>query len=202
MTGKTHTAIGCATALGVASVALPSIQPMDIATILGAATVASTLPDVDVGAARQTYKYAIYGIVASVIGFVYLSRVSSTGITGTPLELVGVLLFGAMTVFGAKQPHRGFTHSILATALFSISFYLIVRGLAIGSLATFGFVVSYAAHLGLDVLNTKGCQYLYPLPQRYCLKVCKANGPVNKALELTGGFLVAFEILMLAMPRG
>ena len=49
------------------------------------------------------------------------------------------------------------------------------------------YVTSYLSHLIIDIFNCKGAQYLFPLKDRYCLKLCKSGSTVDKVFGLFGG---------------
>lgn len=42
------------------------------------------------------------------------------------------------------------------------------------------FLVGYVAHILADMLNRKEVKILYPLQKGICLKICSADGIVNK----------------------
>lgn len=193
MNGKTHTAVGVGTALGACEMfgLVGSGNMNSIAVCAVVAATAATLPDIDVGAAKKVYRYSIYGML-SILGAMGAWIIFQHGKIGSvPLNVVGILMVCALSVYGKHQPHRGFTHSFLACALFTVGVMLATMGLSGGyrDVIVISFVFSYMSHLLIDLLNKKGEQLLCPLPERYCLKLCSASGVGNEVAGICGVFL-------------
>ena len=90
--------------------------------------------------------------------------------------IAGLIALIVLVVIGLKSNHRGFTHSILALALFST-----VTCLILGETWKW-FAIGYASHLVIDLLNKNGESLLFPLTTKVCLNLCKADGITNKVL--------------------
>lgn len=192
MDGKTHVAVG------VASTAIvlyhTQFNVIDWGMALGVAVVGATLPDVDVVNGRKSWDRVKY-LVLFCAAYVVQMLMSHTDMLQ---RVIGMALFFGLYLLGSQQPHRGFTHSIAAWAMFTTSVYLAFKGVSFALWIILGFSVSYASHLAIDVLNRKGCQYLWPLPKRWCLKICTADGIVSKIVMwisyITAGCIIAVSV--------
>lgn len=174
MDGKTHAAVGAATALWV----LQPKEPLQVALTIGAGAFAGMLPDIDIGQSkasnimRRVVFGAIIGFSALALHFRWKGITLSQGIVSSKFALVllGLAILIAYYFYGSKQPHRGFTHSFIATVIVGVSLGLIDD--TIGDAA----VISYCSHIFVDLFNTKGEQLLWPYNKRWCIGVCKADG--------------------------
>jgi inner membrane protein len=173
MDGQTHAALGAATALVV-------IRPAEPTTLIATAAVgafAGILPDIDTGGKVAPIIHKITAAFIFIVCF-FIGQAALTGSTviesidgsGIAVNLLGLAILIGFSIFGGTQPHRGFTHSVLALLIASFSAYLIFKNLALA------FCIGYASHLLIDTVNKKGEQLLYPMPNRWCLNLCKANG--------------------------
>lgn len=173
MDGQTHAALGAATALVV-------IRPTEPTTLIATAAVgafAGILPDIDTGGKVAPIIHKITAAFIFIVCF-FIGQAALTGSTviesidgsGIAVNLLGLAILIGFSIFGGTQPHRGFTHSVLALLIASFSAYLIFKNLALA------FCIGYASHLLIDTVNKKGEQLLYPMPNRWCLNLCKANG--------------------------
>lgn len=91
-----------------------------------------------------------------------------------------------LCLFGYFQPHREFTHSFLALALFSGTVGLISPTIQPA------FAAGFFSHIALDVLNKKPVRLLFPIGTGFCLKLCYADKTVNRALMYFG---IMFTVL-------
>lgn len=202
MNGRAHTALGVGTALATCN-ALGLIDgtiEVDKIIVVGAfSAVAATLPDIDVGAAKKVYRtsiFALIGIAGLVLATMLLKVSLKSVMMSTAYGLIGAGLFAALSVIGQKQPHRGMTHSIVACALFTVSvcmvLYWIDKHFVV--LGTVAFGVAYMSHLLIDLLNRKGEQLFWPLPNRFCFKVCSASGFGNECTFVGGILLIVISL--------
>lgn len=192
MMGKTHMVVGMAMALAVTT---PDTVGGFITAIVGGA-VGSSISDIDVNVSKHN-KDALYTRLVST-GLVpvalLIDLIFDGGIINYMREcsvvnrVIGVLLFVLMCLFGKFQEHRGFTHSLLALALFSISIALFCLPLLVP------FATGYASHLVLDLLNKRSIKLFYPINKGVCFKLCYANKTVDKVLFLLGS--VATVVLL------
>lgn len=102
---------------------------------------------------------------------------------------IGLILFAVLYVICLPQPHRGFSHSLLAMALFSVSIAFIYR-----PLLPF-FLLGFASHIVIDLLNKRGVKVFFPANLGICLRLCTANGLANSILQIVG-FVVAIVFLI------
>lgn len=173
MDGQTHAALGAATALVI-------IRPAEPKTLIATAAVgafAGILPDIDTGGKVASIIHKITLAFIWIVCF-FVCQAALTGSTviesiddsGMAINMLGLAILIGFSIFGDTQPHRGFTHSVLALLIASFSAYLIFKNLALA------FCIGYASHLLIDLFNKKGERLLWPLHYRWCLNLCKANG--------------------------
>lgn len=188
MDGKTHAALGTAVALCVAQ---PK-EPLDVTLTILVGAFTGILPDIDTKDSRvQPIMYKItFGFVVLMLCFAAVSFVQQNSVlelmnnSGHAAQLLGVAILIAFSLYGSKQPHRGFTHSLIAAATASFSAVLLYSKL------TFAFVLGYMSHLAIDLLNMKGEQLLWPLDKRFCFKLCTASGRIADITRLAS-YLIA-----------
>lgn len=111
-----------------------------------------------------------HAALGAATALVVIRPTEPTALIATAVNLLGLAILIGFSIFGGTQPHRGFTHSVLALLIASFSAYLIFKNLALA------FCIGYASHLLIDMVNKKGEQLLYPMPNRWCFNLCKANG--------------------------
>ncbi len=193
MLGKTHLAVGVASALAVVK---PETIPLVITTV-GAGALGGIIPDIDVDT-TDAHEGATFVTVASVLAIgavAALDKLYGTGIVNRLMSdqnrwrtiLAGLGFIGVCAV-GKGTRHRSFMHSFLALAILSALIGILLPQ------AMMGFAVGYASHLVIDILNRKGEQLLFPIQKRFCLDVCDSNGVINKLLFYVG---VAITILLI-----
>lgn len=181
MTGKTHLAVGVLTACAVTR---PQSIP-EIVLCVGTAAVGALISDVDV--THSNAKNSLHQIIGMIVGAVVLmvainmifdidlySRLDKS--SSIYRMIVGVLIFIGICVFGERTPHRSFMHSIVGAAALSFAVSIISVELLPY------FIVGFASHIVIDMLNSKKVRILFPLKGGIALGVCKSNGLVNKLL--------------------
>ena len=89
------------------------------------------------------------------------------------LVCIGLLVF---IIAGKRSSHRGITHSFVSCLFTTLCI------LAIGKAEGFMWAIGYLSHLMIDYPNNKGEELLWPKKDRYCLKLCKSDGLVNRIL--------------------
>ena len=122
--------------------ALIIIRPTELKTLIATAAVggfAGILPDIDTG-----------GTVAPIIHKITAAFIESINSSEIGVNLLGLDVLFAFSIYGGTQPYRGFTHSLLALLIASFGAYLIFRNLALA------FGIGYASHLLIDMVNKKG----------------------------------------------
>ena len=186
MQGKTHAAVGVAAALILA----PSSNIPTMVSGACIAAVGALMPDTDTetslgsGIARKAFVQTLI-----VFGLVEAGLFSDVSQTFTPSQLAGPLALLGLCLFASTQPHRGIMHSIPMMLLAT----LLAR--FINEAFTIPFLIGYASHLLLDLLNHKGEQLLWPMRKRYCLGMCSAGGIVDNALLVAALVCVAVIIV-------
>lgn len=186
MMGKTHIAVGVATALF-------AVQPNDIQGcmlgIVGGAT-GGILCDIEVRSNRR-FRDALHAryIVAALVAIAFILGLATGSSTTKTLFNVdirmlavgSVLILATGTYSRLLSKHRGFSHSLLALALFTLGVGLVLAPLALA------FAVGFLSHIVLDLLNKKPVQLLFPSKKaNWCLRWCYANGTTNKVLLVLG----------------
>ncbi len=180
MKGKTHVTVGVATALMVLH---PDSVSGCLCAIAGGA-LGGWISDIDVrddGRAHDLWQsgLASVGITGAALaidaacgGDALAYVVSRSGV----LFVAGLASFAVLCAVGSHTRHRGFTHSLVALALFSTAMWLFCAPLA------YGFAVGFASHIVLDLLNYKRVQVLWPFGRGFSLKVCRSSSEVNRML--------------------
>lgn len=196
MDGRTHAAVGTAAALLV----VRPTRPEDIVITASVGAFAALLADIDTGGKVSKYVRRITGVFLSIIAFFIVqaaitggSFIDGVNRSGIAVNLLGLAMLITFSVYGGTQPHRGFTHSVVACAAASGCAYLVFKGI------TPAFVIGYASHLIADFPNKKGEQLLWPLPDRWSLSVCKSNGLAATVTKITAevvsiGYLVYLNL--------
>lgn len=184
MMGTTHICIGVASALALT---MPENVGGCIAAIVGGA-VGGSISDIDVSSKKNGIgslyaKLIATGIIplALVFDYIvdggiidYIKKCNSTNLT------IGIVMFILLCLIGSKQDHRGFTHSLLALSLFSVSIALFCKPIFIP------FFIGFASHLLLDTLNKKSIKLFFPLKKGVSLDICYANKSMDKLFLLIG----------------
>lgn len=197
MMGKTHYAVGVATALAV-------LQPQTIneccAAVIGGA-VGGVLADNDIldndyQADALIGQLLAFGSTALLLALDYFFHFGIIDtITAKPLlPIIGGIGFLVLYIIGFFSEHRTFTHSFLARILYSCVVWLIYKPLVTGVAA------AYLSHILLDILNKKKVPILYPLEFGICFKLCYANKTANKVFMYVG-FAVSGVFLIISLIR-
>ena len=203
MMGETHIAVGIATAYMITQ---PKTAIEFVAATVGG-SIGGIMADVDVKIDRSN-KYAQKASMDALYGEILAVAISACAIVGDyftggqivqtitahwQTALIGATLFIALTVIGEMSKHRDRTHSLLALALFSASAFLI--SVPIGM----AFLIGYASHLVIDLLNKSSIRILYPLKKGICIKVCYADRLGNELLLVGGVSIITLYLLMHSM---
>ena len=175
MTGKTHIAIGVASALAVAPLAgaplgVPTdVVPQAIALVLGG-MVGGMLPDTDtpssMGARGTRRVWAALAVMAAALLVVDHVR-------GSDLAL---------------SLASGFSHSLVALVLVGYGTWMLCRPVAVA------VVVGYASHLVLDLTNKRGVRLLWPWGRPLCLGLFESGRLADWTLVVLGGAAAALMV--------
>ncbi len=198
MMGKTHVAVGIATAFLVLQ---PKTVPELITTTIGG-SIGGVMADIDVKIdnsnkyAKKASMDALYGelLAAGLSISLLLADFFNKGsilqtIAKYPVSvIIGALLFIALSIIGKKSEHRDRTHSLVALILFTFSVILIN-----GTIAT-AFAIGYGSHLLIDLFNKRPIRLLYPLKKGFCFQLSYADRLCNEILLIIGVAVIGFYL--------
>ena len=194
MLGKTHFSVGMAAGL-------IACRPQSLSMLVAGTAIAGfggIISDIDVGTSGAYNKVdRIIGLaIGTVTGIVIADAVFHIGIYDRLMAdsniariITGVLAFLCICIFGMKQPHRSFMHSILALLGLSFFVYMIFPDVAPY------FSIGFASHMVIDALNGKREKIFWPVGKGFALRMCSSDGLVNNLLFHISNFLVLILIL-------
>ena len=198
LTGKTHLTVGTAATILIT-------QPSDWKSFLlcmGAAAVGSCVSDIDVstsgshkGLQRILILIGLAIIVVSVLDGIFHAGIWTMiqQKNGLLQSLAGFAMFIAICIYGERQPHRTFTHSLAGVATLGLAVFIMLPE------AVWYFICGMGTHIVLDLFNCKKIQLLFPFERgKICFYLCKAGGKVNQSLFWVGLVLWILEILWMA----
>ena len=202
MTGKTHIAIGVASALAVAPLAgarrgVPTgVAPQAIALALGG-MVGGMMPDTatpaSMGSRGTRRVWAALAVMVAALLAVDHARGSDLALglaSGFSYErLAGLAIVVATCAVGRASGHRGFSHSLVALALVGYGSWMLCRPIAAA------VAVGYASHLALDLTNKRGVRLLWPWDRTLCLGLFESGCLADWTLFVLG---IAAAALMVA----
>ena len=186
MLGKTHIALGMASALVITH---PETIPGVITAMAGGA-IGGWIVDVDIknrntSESEEARRESIYDRIINglfIVAFLAVDFFTGKGMCQYVIDhwgiktwtsLLGILI---LVLIGLNTKHRTFTHSFLVMVLFTGLVYLSCRP------ATIPFLAGYASHIIADFFNCLGEQLFFPLKWRPCLKLCKSDKRANRVL--------------------
>lgn len=201
MNGKTHTAVGVATALAVPALTGASYESIPAFVMYaGVAAFAAVMPDIDIPSSKNASRYVSVAYIG-ITGMLILALLNLAGYNPLNLQsfnsktVVGLVALGVLVIFGSKRPHREFTHSIVALILFTTAFHFIMPGYALS------FGLAYGSHIVADLFNKKDVHLLWPCSfGNVCFGVCYADGIASTVLTLTSYFVIAIVICFRVVP--
>lgn len=195
LTGKTHLAVGTASAL---CMTYPS-DFKELALCIIVSSVGSVVCDVDVKSSDSRRDLNRITAITVILGIAVLfaEYKFDLGITknfsreSDMFRLVlGFISFIAVCTFGKYQPHRSFMHSIPALAILTGIVYFMYP-----ALAPYFFIAMFS-HIFIDLFNKKKVKLIYPLKKGFCFKLCPADGKANDVLFLIGSALSVFFLIL------
>lgn len=181
MLGKTHFSVGMAAGLAVC-------RPQSLAILVAGTAVAGfggIISDIDVGTsdAHNKVDHIIGLAMSAIVGVVIADAVFHVGIYNRLMAdsniariIIGTLAFLGICIFGMKQPHRSFMHSILALLGLSFFVYMIFPDVAPY------FSIGFASHMVIDAFNGKREKLFWPIGKGFALRMCSSNGMINNLL--------------------
>ncbi len=183
MMGKTHLAIGLATAFAV-------MRPENVGEALIAViggTVGGVIADSDIldnDHRLDTFSVQLAAAAVTIAALVF-DYFGGFGICESiaedvPRAVSGGVVFAVLWILGVISSHRTFTHSLTALVLFSFAVGMIY--------APFRpvFAAAYVSHIVLDLTNKRKLPILYPLKLGVCLKLFYADGLANRIFFTLG----------------
>lgn len=179
MLGGTHFVFGMASALVITHPqTVPGIITAMTAGAIGGWIVDIDLKNRDIQRSEDAERESIFDAIIDVLfilAFIAVDYLIGKGMCQYVIDNWGVKVWGdlfgiaVLLLIGLNTKHRTFTHSFLATALFTGLVYLFCRP------ATIPFFIGYASHLVADFFNKLGLQLFFPLKWRLCLKRCRSD---------------------------
>lgn len=195
MNSRTHMLVGAAASLALLEPTGASACLIDVAGgLLG-----GWICDIDVSS-KSAVKDYFFGvdILVPLVAIALIDHFLDLGVAGLvlnrmgPVATVGAAAFVVLAVLGSQWKrlchHRTFMHSFLAVVLFSAPLWLVFPQVVPP------FAIGMLLHVALDVTNKKGVQVLFPLSPRFCLRLFRSDGRVDKGLRLVA--LVALGVLL------
>ena len=200
MMGKTHIAVGIATAYMIIQ---PKTTTGFVAATVGG-SIGGVMADIDVKIdrsnkfAQKASMDALYGemlaisiSVCALMGdWLIGGKIIRTIISQWEIALVGAVIFLVLTIIGEMSKHRDRTHSLLALILFSVSMLMISTPIGMT------FIIGYASHLLIDLLNKSPVRIFYPLKRGICLKICYADRLGNELLLIAGVSTITLYLIL------
>lgn len=183
MTGKTHVAIGIATALTITSG-----EPLQNQIIMvGATALSSLFPDLDHPKSKlnqkilfvknKFFKTLFYLGLGGLFTYAYLST-----------EIKALLFLGIASGLIGISIHRGFTHSLIGLLSYSFLVRFIATEYNIEYIYT-GFVLGYFLHLVADFFTSQGIKLFYPVKKNISAPiVIKTNNSAEKLIFIVLSF--------------
>lgn len=189
---RTHLAIGVGTALAVFH---PQTAQGCCLAIMGGA-VGGIMPDIDILDNDYTGDALLGQVIAAgltagtlaIDWFLKLGIMEYLLLRNKILLIAGIVFFMVMYFVGMPQPHRGFTHSLVALLVYSLPI-LIMCPMVVPY-----YAVGFASHLVIDLFNKKKIRLFFPLKGGLCFGFCYANKGGNRALMYIG---LAVSLVML-----
>lgn len=184
MMSRTHLAIGVAASMA----AVQPQDPLECAAALTCGALGAVICDIDmmwktrmrdVMSCLLTVSLLFLALLAADLFTHYGATAQLAGWIGERW-IAGMVLLAVMCVLGFFAEHRSFTHSLLGLTLFSAAVYMLIPQHCLG------FIVGYASHILLDLMNRKPLRLMYPFRQGYCWHWCSASGKVNTLLMWVG----------------
>ncbi len=90
----------------------------------------------------------------------------------------------------ATTRHRGWTHSIFGTLIFTLIFLTILYYFSLSTFYAFFFFVGYISHLISDSLNPSGVNWLWPKKKRYGIGVIRTGSKAEAVFQVVVASLV------------
>ena len=109
---------------------------------------------------------------------------------GPYLWFAGLAGFVITCVFASGSGHRGFSHSLLSMTLETVCLWLVFPSTALP------FVVAFASHILLDLMNKRSVRLFYPAKRGFCLGWFYADRLANKVIAACGTIWLIFTVIL------
>lgn len=103
---------------------------------------------------------------------------------------IGLTAFVLTCAFAIASNHRGFSHSLIALALETLSLYLIVP------VAAIPFAAAFISHLILDITNYRSVRLFWPAKKGISLGIFYADKLANKVCASMGALWLIIAIII------
>ncbi len=212
MLGKAHITVGMASAL---TLMMPESMPAALPVVAGAAA-GCLICDIDCDSPREKSDASKHRALAMIIACIALAAdfmywkgdsAEMQQVAGDSVGMwqaaagnwpymvcAGVAGLALTLAFANVSSHRGFSHSLLAMALEAGFLWMIFPQTALP------FVISFASHLVLDLLNKKPVRLFYPAKKGFCLGLFYADRLANK-LVAAGGAVWLIVIALMCLRK-
>ena len=196
MLAKAHITVGMAAAF---SIMAPASVPETLPVITGA-SLGCLICDLDCDSPKEKTDSSHWRIVMFLVAAAALFEDShidagmwrSLTQSGSYLWCAGVAGFALTCAFASISSHRGFSHSLVALALETLSLWLVFPA------AAAPFAIAFISHQILDLTNKKPVRILYPLKTGFCLGLFYADRRANKVCAAVGSvWLIAVVVICL-----
>ena len=144
-----------------------------------AAGLGSLLPDIDEDTSTInkhipfSYKKMIYAVLGGYMAYqAYIER------------NISLLIPAALLIVIFLSGHRGFTHSLLAAVILSLSYRSNLTYL-------YPFITGYVLHLICDMMNEKGIKLLYPMKKMF-------KFPIHFTMDSMPGIALEFGLVVVS----
>lgn len=192
MMNRTHLAVGVGSALALTQ---PQTAKGYCLAIIGG-VLGGMMPDIDTLDSEHVLdaihgQIVVWTMTAAILVidfFAHWGICKELASRGPVVLIAGIIGWILLYIIGIPQPHRGFTHSLLALIVFTIPMKLMLPS------AVLCYTIGFASHLVLDVFNKRSMRLLFPLNKGFCLGLCYANQTANKLLLLAAW---AFDLIFL-----
>lgn len=189
MYGKTHVIIALLIVLLTYNYLAYFIPVSNLLFSIGFCLFGSLLPDLDheCGTIRKPYIALLIGAFA----FYVLCKANITFYYIIPLFSIVVLL-----IFSRQSSHRTFTHSLIASLLYTLCI------LPITIPGSIYFFIGYISHLLADSLTKTGIPFFYPFDEsNYGMRVMRVNRIAEKIIFAVGILICLYLAGRLVISR-
>lgn len=116
-------------------------------------------------------------VLAAAVSGQIGSVMDAIGAAGCIGKLAAWALAVILCLFGMRQEHRWFMHSLTAGAALTACVYA-----ALSMQQACAFLAAFLSHLILDLMNHKELRLFWPSKKGLCFHLCASDGSVNRIL--------------------